>query len=96
MQNVRFAALTLVLAMLTAANTPDLAGAQVPRSGLPGVKSIESVHRFVMPDVDVPKLLAEDLVREGSGVPVVDLGQLVRFYHQVAGVLDHEGSPVRS
>jgi len=42
----------------------------LPRSALPGVQSIDTIERREMPWVDVDALLAEDVERETSGVPV--------------------------
>ena len=68
MRIVRIAALTLaVTAVMTAQTTAHAAGS-VPRSALPGAKSIDSIQRMVMPDVDVAELLAEDAAKENSGV----------------------------
>ncbi len=67
MSNVRAAALILAAAALTAQTTAHAAGG-VPRSALPGTKSLDTVQRMVMPEVDVAELLAEDAVRESSGI----------------------------
>ena len=67
MRIVRIAALTLaVTAVMTAQTTAHAAGS-VPRSALPGAKSIDTVQRMVMPEVDVAELLAEDAAKENSG-----------------------------
>ena len=68
MRIVGIAALTLaVTAVMTAQTTAHAAGS-VPRSALPGAKSIDSIQRMVMPEVDVAELLAEDAAKENSGV----------------------------
>jgi len=60
--------MTLAVATLLALSTTAYSGGGVPRSALPGVKSLETVQRMVMADVDVTRLLAEDLTRESSSV----------------------------
>ena len=42
----------------------------LPRSALPGVRSIDTIEHREMPRVDVEALLAEDAVRDSSGVPM--------------------------
>ena len=44
-------------------------GGSLPRSALPGVRSIDTIDHREMPRVDVEALLAEDAERESSGVP---------------------------
>lgn len=69
MSNVRAAALILAAVALTTQTTAHAAGG-VPRSALPGTKSLDTVQRMVMPEVDLAALLAEDAARENSGVAV--------------------------
>jgi hypothetical protein len=66
----RIAILTLLTAGATTLNTTALAAGSVPRSALPGVKSVDTVQRMVMPEVDVAGLLAEDAAKEASGAAV--------------------------
>jgi len=42
----------------------------IPPSSLPGTQSLENVQQMVMPEIDVAALLAADLERENSGVPL--------------------------
>ncbi len=70
MSNVRAAALILAAAALTTVQTTAHADGGVPRSGLPGAKSVDTVQRMVMPEVDMAELLAEDAARENSGAAV--------------------------
>jgi len=43
---------------------------RLPRSALPGVRSLGTVEHREMPPIDVDSLLAEDVERESSGEPV--------------------------
>ena len=56
---------TLVFTAAAGAGQGDL-----PRSALPGTLAVEEVQRFVLPEVDTEKLLAEDALRENTGLPV--------------------------
>ena len=60
--------MTLAVATFLTLSTTAHSEGGVPRSALPGVKSVETVQRMVMPEVDAAELLAEDLMRESSGV----------------------------
>ncbi len=61
----------------------------LPRSALPGVRSIDTIEHREMPRVDVDTLLAEDVERESAGVPVAP-----RFAKniQVEYTLDNSGT----
>ena len=59
------AAVLIGAPIVSAANSAGL-----PPSSLPGAKSVDSVERMVMPEVDVDSLLAEDAERESAGRPV--------------------------
>ncbi len=61
----------LGVAILIGVPTVSAAGsARLPPSSLPGVKSVDTVERMVMPAVDVDSLRAEDAERESAGRPV--------------------------
>ena len=58
-------------AVLIGVPTVSAAGsAGLPPSSLPGVKSVDTVERMVMPAVDIDSLRAEDAERESAGRPV--------------------------
>ncbi len=67
MRIVRFAALALTVVSAITFQTTAHAAGSIPRSSLPGVKSVDTVQRMVMPVVDVAELLAEDAAKEDSG-----------------------------
>jgi hypothetical protein len=87
MKSLRIAALTLTIAALTTAPTTAHAAGSVPRSALPGVKSVDTVQRMVMPEVDVAELLAEDSARENSGAAVP-----ARFAAAIPALFDPDSS----
>ena len=61
----------LAAAVLIGAPIVSVAGSDgLPPSSLPGVKSVDTVERMVMPEVDIDSLLAEDAERERAGRPV--------------------------
>ena len=70
MKTGRVAALTLTIAAAMTVPSITSAEGEIPRSSLPGVKSIETVQQMVMPEIDLANILAEDAVRENSGLPV--------------------------
>ena len=64
------AALIAAMMMFVGSSTCFSAEAgNLPRSALPGVRSIDTIERREMPWIDVEALLAEDADRERSGVP---------------------------
>ncbi len=71
MNDRRFASFFAIF-LCTVAPLAATAAAQgdLPRSALPGTLTVAEVQRFVLPEVDIEKLLAEDAIREGSGTPV--------------------------
>jgi len=61
------------LAATVLAGSPSVLPARatgLPPSALPGVRTVDSVQRMVMPTVDVEALLAEDTEREHAGAAV--------------------------
>ncbi len=72
MRIVRIAALTLAVTSVMTVQTTADAAESIPRSALPGVKSVDSIQRMVMPEVDLAELLAEDVAKENSGVAAPD------------------------
>ena len=66
------ATITLLAATVLAGGTSMLSAqaTALPPSALPGAKSVDTIERMVMPEVDVETLLAEDAVRERAGRPV--------------------------
>jgi hypothetical protein len=65
-------AVLITAVMLFICSTPLFSGelGRLPRSALPGVRSIDTVERHEMPWFDVEALRAEDARRESSGKPV--------------------------
>ena len=71
MRKPRIALLCVLFIAATAASTISHAKqGGVPRSALPGVMAVEEVQRFVMPEVDLAKLQAEDAERESTTLSV--------------------------
>ena len=61
----------------------------LPRSALPGVRSIDTIERYEMPWFDVEALKAGDAERERSGVPVAPrIGKVL----EVEYTLDNSGT----
>jgi hypothetical protein len=61
-------AATIVVIGTTTVLSAD--GGSLPRSALPGVRSLDTIEHHEMPWFEVETLLAEDAERERSGVPV--------------------------
>ena len=69
---IHFHSATVIASMMMFIGSTTLFSADagfLPRSALPGVRSIDTIENREMPRVDVEALLAEDAVRERSGVP---------------------------
>ncbi len=66
------ATITLLAATVLAGGASMLSAQAtgLPPSALPGAKSVDTIERMVMPEVDVDTLLAEDVERESAGRPV--------------------------
>jgi len=62
--------MTAVMLFISSTTLFSADAGSLPRSALPGVQSIDTIERREMPWVDVDALLAEDVERETSGVPV--------------------------
>jgi len=70
---LRFRSAALVAATILLTGAPTLlaaAAGSLPRSALPGVRTVDSVQRMVMPTVEVEALRAEDTEREHAGAAV--------------------------
>ncbi len=69
MKSLVLGVISLALTVIAICQTAE-ARRGLASSSLPGAKSVETVERMVMPEVDVDSLLAEDLERESAGRPV--------------------------